>query len=313
MRRIEFVAALLLVLLGISLSTPVPVRAAPRPKITLAILPTETVADLQPRATQLEQFLESRLRDVDVQILIPMSYAGIIEALRFGHADAAFMSAWPMLLAEKRAGAQVVLAEVREVVIGQEKREAPFYFSYWVVLKDSPYEGLAQLKGKTACFASPLSTSGFVMPMARLIERGLLPTPGPEGADPQAFFGRAIFGGGYGQCWAALRQKQVDVTIIAGDVSESLYREVLANTRVLEEQGPIPSHGVVLRKDFPVALRARFVGALLELGKPEHRDLMRKLVSAIFVGFRRTTAAEHLAGLNQALELTGFTFVERLR
>lgn len=302
-----------LLLIGALLIPTSPAASAPKTKLTLAVQPTETVTDIQPRATELERFLESRLRDVDVQVLIPLSYAGIIEALRFGHADAAFMSAWPMLLAEKRAGASVALAEIREVVIGQEKREAPFYFSYWIVLKDSPVQDLPQLKGMKACFPSPLSTSGYLMPVARLIERGLIPKPDAEGANPEAFFGQVVFGGGYGQCWAALRQRQVDVTVIAGDVAESLYREVLANTRVLEEQGPIPSHGVVLRKGFPTALRVRFLNALMDLGKPEHRPLMRRLISAIFVGFRRTTSADHLAALNRALELTGFAFVERLR
>lgn len=302
-----------LLLAGLILTTAGPAPAAPRTKITLALQPTETVADIQPRATELEHFLESRLPNVDVQILIPLSYAGIVEALRFGHADAAFMSAWPMLLAEKRAGAAVALAEIREVVIGQERREAPFYFSYWVVLKDSPVENLTQLRGRKACFPSPLSTSGYLMPIAKLIELGLVPRPDAEGANPEAFFGQVIFGGGYGQCWAALRQRQVDVAVIAGDVAESLYREVLANTRVLEEQGPIPSHGVVLRKGFPTGLRVRFLNALMDLGKPEYRPLMRRVISAIFVGFKRTTSTEHLIALRRALELTGFAFVERLR
>lgn len=287
--------------------------SAPKTRITLAIQPTETASEIQPRARELERFLESRLPDVDVEILIPLSYAGIIEALRFGHADAAFMSAWPMLLAERRAGASVALAEVREVVIGRERREASYYFSYWVVLKDSPIETLGQLRGMRACFPSPLSTSGYLAPLAKLVELGLVPRPDAEGANPEAFFGRAIFGGGYGQCWAALRQRQVDVTVIAGDVAESLYREVLEATKVLEEQGPIPSHGVVLRRGFPAALRARFLGALGELGTPEHRPLMRRLISAIFVRFQRTTSADHLAALRQALELTGLSFVERLR
>src|SRR5439155_1244736 len=140
--------------------------------------------------------------------------------LRFGHAQAAFMSAWPAQLAVKHARAEVALAEVREVVIGQEKKAETYYFSYWVVAKDSPVQRLEQLRGKRAVFPSPLSTSGYVAPLARLGELGL--------------------------------------------------------------------------------------------GQPQHRGLMRKLVSGIFVGFKATTAEQHLAALDKFLAQTQLAFVERL-
>jgi hypothetical protein len=54
------------------------------------------------------------------------------------------------------------------------------------------------------------------------------------------------------------------------------------------------------------------LAALLELGQPEQRDLMRKLVSAIFVRFEATTTEAHLAGLSQALDESGLTFTERV-
>jgi phosphonate transport system substrate-binding protein len=230
-----------------------------------------------------------------------MTYAGVVEALRFGHAQAAFMSAWPAQLAVKHAKADVALAEVREVVIGQQKKAETFYFSYWVVAKDSPVERLEQLRGKRAVFPSPLSTSGYVAPLARLVELGLVPRqPGKE-ADPKAFFGDVRFAGGYAQGWEALKAKQADVTVIAGDVSEKLYREVLAGTKVIEQQGPIPSHAVLFARDLDQAAKTQLRDALLDLGMPEHRGLMRKFISGIFVGFKPTTAEQHLGALDKFL------------
>ncbi|MEM3206495.1 MAG: phosphate/phosphite/phosphonate ABC transporter substrate-binding protein [Halobacteria archaeon] len=294
-------------------ATPAPGASPAAPgKLVIAIQPTEAAAEISPRARELETFLEDRT-GADVEILIPTTYAGVIEALRFGHAHAAFMSAWPMALASGKAGADIAVAEVREVVIGQEKLEKPFYFSYWVVPKGSPYRSLAELKGKKACFSSPLSTSGYVMPLARLVELGLVPKPAAgKAADPKTFFGEAAFGGGYSQCWAALKSGQVDVSIIAGDVAEKLYREVLNETRVLEQQGPIPSHGVVFSRDLQEPLRTRLEQALLALGEPARRDLMRKLVSGIFVRFERTDTATHVAALDRALAETGLKFTESL-
>lgn len=288
------------------------VETAQKEKLVLAVQPTATPEKLTAEAKDIEAFLEARMSNVDIEIVFPTFYGGVIEALKYGHAQAAFLSAWPAALAGKYAGAEVVLAEVREVVIGEEKVERPYYYSYWVVLKDSPYTSLEQLKGKKAAFSSLLSTSGYVAPLARLVELGFVKTTG-KAADPKQFFAESLFAGGYAQAWEALKQKQVDVTVIAGDVSETLYREVLAGTRVLEQQGPIPSHGVVFSKDLKEPLRSQLKNALLELGKPENRDLMRKFISGIFVGFSATTSEEHLGSLSKFLELTGVSYTETLK
>ena len=285
---------------------------AARPtKLVIAVQPTSTPEQLTADAKELREFLSKRLNR-DVEIVFPMTYAGVVEALRFGHAQAAFMSAWPAQLAVKHARAEVALAEVREVVIGQEKKAETFYFSYWVVPKDSPAATLEQLRGKRAVFPSPLSTSGYVAPLARLVELGLVPRQPGQESDPKAFFSDVRFAGGYAQAWEALKANQADVTVIAGDVSEKLYRDVLAGTKVVEQQGPIPSHAVVVARDLDQAVKTQLREALLELGKPEQRGLMRKFVSGIFVGFKPTTAEQHLGPLDKFLGQTQLAFVERL-
>ncbi len=282
-------------------------------KLVIAVQPTNTPDQLSADAHDLERFLTDRLGR-PVEVVFPTTYAGVIEALRFGHAHAAFMSAWPLALAERRAGSDVVLAEVREVVIGTEKREEPFYFSYWVVRPDSPIQKLDDLRGKRVAFPSPLSTSGYVAPLARALELGLVaPAAAGREADPKSFFGDVFFAGGYAQGWEALKSGQVDATVIAGDVSESLYRDVLANTRVIEQQGPIPSHGVAVAKALDPESRQRLVEALMALNEPEHRPLMRKFISGIFVRFEPATQEKHLASLNAFLQATQLDFVERLR
>ena len=290
--------------------SPQPQAAAPASKIVIAVQPTNTPEQLQTDAKALEQFLSQRLNR-PVEIVFPTTYAGVIEALRFGHAQAAFMSAWPLALAEKRAGAEIALAEVREVVIGQEKQEQPYYFSYWVVRPDSPYKTLADLKGKKVALPSSLSTSGYVAPMARMVELGLLPKD--KQTDPKGFFSDVVLAGGYAQGWEALKAGQVEATVIAGDVSEKLYREVLAGSRVIEQQGPIPSHGVAYAKGLDPQTKQALTDALMALNEPGQRDLMRKFISGIFVRFEPTTGQKHLASLNAFLQSTQLEFVERLR
>ncbi|MDR7435396.1 MAG: phosphate/phosphite/phosphonate ABC transporter substrate-binding protein [Armatimonadota bacterium] len=299
----------------LALLTLLPSGANPSPKsrLVVAIQPTFAVTEMLDRAKPLERFLEQRLGNrVDVEIYIPLSQAGVIEALRFGQAHVAFMGPWAALLAVERAGAELVLAEVREVLIDGQKTQATYYFSYWIVLRDSPYQSLEELRGKRACFPSPVSTSGFVAPMARLVELKLLSRSEREEVDPRRFFGDVLFAGGYGQCWQALKAGQVDVTVIAGDVPESLYKEVLANIRILEKQGPLPSHAVLFSKELKEPLRTQLLNAILALGAPAYRDLMRTFISGIFVRFQKSDATTHLGPLKRFLELTGLRFTERL-
>jgi phosphonate transport system substrate-binding protein len=302
-----------LVTLLILLSMGVTGRAIAQGKLVVAIQPSVSSDEMLKKAQPLEKFLRDGLGGkTDVQVYVPSSFAAVVESLRFGHAQVAFMSAWPAQLAVQLGGADVALAEVREVLHGTKKVEAPYYFSYWIVQKEAPYQNLQALKGKTACFPSPISTSGYVAPMGRLVELNLIPAPEGREGDPKAFFKEVLFGGGYAQCAQALKQGQVEVTVIAGDVPAKLYNEVLSTTRTIEEQGPIPSHAVVLSKELKEPLRSQTIQTIMKLIAPEHRDLMRSFISSIFVGFKPTTAAEHLGSLQRYLKLAGLKYTERL-
>jgi len=117
-------------------------------------------------------------------------------------------------------------------------------------------QSLQDLKGKKVALTSQLSTSGYVAPLARMVELSLLPREQGKEVDPTKYFGNVLLAGGYQQGWEALKAGQVDATVIAGDVSEKLYREVLDNTRVIETQGPVPSHGVAFAKQLSERDRA---------------------------------------------------------
>ncbi len=297
---------------GVFVTTDNNVDTTAKKVITLAIQPTTQASDIESQANELEQYLEQET-DYDIQIYVPTSYAGVVEALRFGKADVAFMSAWPAYLAVEKAGATLEIAEVREVVIGDTLTAETFYYSYWVVPKDSPYNTLEDLRGKRAAFSSPLSTSGYVTPMKTMVETGLITVEKGKEVDPKSYFSDVVFAGGYSQAWEALKSNKVDVSIIAGDVSEKLYREVRENTKVIHEQGPIPSHGVVFSKEMDSNAKMEIKRAMLKMGNDDStKQIMRKLVSAIFVGFEETTAEKHLENLQSALEMTGLKYTEKV-
>ena len=47
---------------------------------------------------------------MDVEIVIPTNYETIIEGMRFGHIDAAFMDTGPAWITHQRTGAEAVLS-----------------------------------------------------------------------------------------------------------------------------------------------------------------------------------------------------------
>ena len=76
--------------------------------ITIGFIPVEKADELTPKAEVLEKFLESEL-GIDVKIVVPTNYETIIEGMRFGHIDAAFMDTGPAWITHQRTGAEAVM------------------------------------------------------------------------------------------------------------------------------------------------------------------------------------------------------------
>lgn len=275
--------------------------------IVIAIQPTQNPATIMERAQDLKAFLSERIGR-KVEIYVPTTYSAVIEALRYGNVHAAMMGSWPSALAVRVTDSEVVLAEVRTVAVDGRQVSETYYFSYWIVKPESTYRRLEDLRGKRACFPSPISSSGYLAPMARMVELGLLSKRGDRPVEPREFFSEVYFGGGYQQCYEALMAGNVDVTVTAGDVAYELYQRVMATTRVIEQQGPLPSHTLVVSKRLDSQTKERLVSAFEELGKEEHRALMKQLVSGLFVGWARRTSEEHLGPLQRFIELTGLRY-----
>ena len=81
-------------------------------ELTIGFIPIEKADELTPKAESLEKFLEQKIPNVDFKIVVPNNYETIIEGMKFGHIDAAFMDTGPAWIAHNRAGAEVILAEV---------------------------------------------------------------------------------------------------------------------------------------------------------------------------------------------------------
>lgn len=96
--------ASLLLLLGTAAAAPAPQSMQ---RLVVAIQPTLNLAGMLETVKPFKTYLEERLPGVGVEIFVPLSQAGVIEALRFGKAYVAFVGPWAAQLAAGPAGVRI--------------------------------------------------------------------------------------------------------------------------------------------------------------------------------------------------------------
>src|SRR5690554_1292749 len=234
-------------------------KPAEQIKITFAFQPQENPEGMQLDVKKFAEFISAQT-GYETEVFLPTSYAAVVEALRGKNADVAYFSAWPYMIAHDKVNAEIIVAE--------ERRGDAFYYSQWYSLKDGPIKELADLKGKTIAFTSPTSTSGYLFPLSKVIEEGLLPV----GGEPRDFFGEVLFAGGYQQAILALVNGKVEAAA-ASDYAllQYLTEEERERIHIVSKQGPVPTHLLAIRADLPQEVKDNVRKALLELNKDENK------------------------------------------
>ena len=259
--------------------------------LTFAFQPQANPEALAPDAEKLAAYL-SEQTGIESEVFLPTNYAGVVEALRAGNADVAYFSGWPYLVAHEKAGVELLVVE--------ERGGNPFYHSQWYVREDGDVESLADLKGESIAFTSPTSTSGYLFPLAKVIEEGHI----EKGGDPKSYFGEVLYAGGYEQALKALVNGKVKAAA-ASDYAfeEYLNDEERGQLKVLTKQGPVPTHGIAIRGELPDDVKKKVRAALLSLNKEENKELLKSVYGAEKLVAR--THKEHAAALEKALDLVG--------
>jgi phosphonate transport system substrate-binding protein len=261
----------------------------------LGFLPSERAADFTAKADALAAFLSEEM-GTRVEVLIPTAYEPLIEALRFGNLEAAFMDAAPAWIAHHRAGAEVVLAEVRT-------DGSTFYWATGFANVDGEVAGLEDLVGRRTAHTSWTGSSGFVLPIGRMIELGLIRPEGDEFPHLQkameSTFESYAMAGGYKAAMEMLARGQVDAAFGADDAAERFLDEAgQRRVKPFIRLGKVPSHPVVVARHTSEARREAFVAAMLKLSS-ERPDIYRDLYGVS--GVVAATTEEHLGEFGQAV------------
>lgn len=228
-----------------------------------------------------------------VNVIVPLSGAVIVEGLANGTIDVAYVSATDMLNARRSGAGSLLLAGE---IDGQT-----WYRSYWVALRDKPYDSVHDLRGMPVAFSSRTSTSGYVIPLYDLRKKNLI----SEQASPEEFFGvgNVWFGSGYVSAVERVLRKEAEAAAISYyvlDEDKHLTAGQRAQLKKVAEQGPVPTHVLAVGRRVSDEDRTRLREAFLALNRPEHDALREQAFVSKLV---EVDEIEHLQPLVEALAL----------
>lgn len=204
----------------------------------------------------LAEYLSDHLGQ-EVELIQAVSYAPTIEAMRAGKID--FMRAggsFTYMIAHEKAGAEAI------VRVGTSAGPG-LYQSALVAWPGSGIETIDDLVARAAeidfAFVDPASTSGHLIPRAKLESIGL---------DPDTSFGRTIFTMSHTNSAMTITSGKVQ----AGAISANTYTRLLERGLIEEDDmtilwmsDPIPTGPVMVRSDLPEALKEKLRQAYLDL------------------------------------------------
>ena len=264
-------------------------------KLVIALKPDKNPDQMIDEKRNLSDCLKGYLKR-EIEIMIPLSSAVIIEGFANGTIDIGYLSSTGTSKAIER--------EVADVLLAGEIDGKPYYLSYWVALKDSPYTRVEDLRGKSIAFSSRTNTSGFIIPTWDLYKKGLIELTG----HPENFFGKGNIYYGVGYVSAVNRvleghSEAAAVSYYVLDKDKHLSLDERARLKMVASQGPVPSHIIAIRKSIIPEDRSLIKHALLAMNT-DYPDLGDRVFTSKLID---VDADAHLTPIREALN-----FVSRM-
>lgn len=259
--------------LGLSLAS------ASAQEINFGIISTEATQNLKADWQPLLDDLEKKT-GFKVKAFFAPDYAGIIEGMRFGKVQVAWLGNKSAMEAVDRAN-----GEVFAQMVNADGTQG--YYSHLIVHRDSPINTLDDVlkSGKSLSFGNgdPNSTSGFLVPGFYVFSQNKL--------DPKTLF-KVVRNANHESNALAVANKQVDVATNNSENLEKIQQrqpEKFKDIKIIWTSPLIPLDPLVMHKEVPEATKAKIKDFFYTYAKtdPREKDIVMKLSK--LSGFKPST------------------------
>ena len=214
---------------------------------TIAYAPNESTEQSADARNGLADDL-SEVLGCEVEEIQASDYNAIIEALRTGKADMAYMGGLNLALGVERAGIEPIVMKAAN----GDPEKAVYHSLLITSSENEDIYSIEDIQGKTMAFVDPNSTSGNLIPTSEIIKAfpdenlnsDMLHTNGE-------FFEAVNFSGKHQAGLQAVIMGDVDVAPISDQILEAEIAAGNASAddiRIIHESAPIPSEAMVVGK-----------------------------------------------------------------
>ena len=251
-------------------------------KIVIAYAPNESTDESADARAGLAKDLEEAL-GVEVEEIQASDYNAIIEALRTGQADAAYIGALAIAYASDRAEAIPVAMKAPD----GDRSQAVYHSLLVTSSSKEDINTIEDIKGKTIAFVDPESTSGNLFPSYEIIKA--FPDENLTSDDLHTngkFFEASSYSGKHQAGLQAVIRGDVDIV----PISDQILKSEIANgnaketdIKIIHESEAIPAEGFVVSKNMSDELREKFQEFLVTYDNAEYFEKVIKVPNARFI------------------------------
>lgn len=257
-------------------------QQAEKKTFTIAYAPNESTTDSTDARSTLAKDL-GKVINMEVKEIQASDYTAIIEALRTGKADMAYMGALAVAMGSERAGVTPIVMKAPN----GDKAQA-VYHSVFVTQKDNnEINSIKDFKGKTIAFVDPDSTSGNLVPTSEIMKAFPdLHLTNEKIHTNGEFFEAVSFSGKHQAGLQAVIKGDVDIVPISDQIMASEFKNGNADenaVKVVHSSAAIPAEAMVVSKTVNEDLKKTLTKFLVEYNNKDYFDKVIKKADARFV------------------------------
>lgn len=257
-------------------------QQAEKKTFTIAYAPNESTTDSTDARSTLAKDL-GKVINMDVKEIQASDYTAIIEALRTGKADMAYMGALAVAMGAERAGVTPIVMKAPN----GDKAQAVYHSVFVTQKNNREINSIKDFKGKTIAFVDPDSTSGNLVPTSEIMKAFPdLHLTNEKIHTNGEFFEAVSFSGKHQAGLQAVIKGDVDIVPISDQIMASEFKNGNADenaVKVVHSSAAIPAEAMVVSKTVNEDLKKTLTKFLVEYNNKDYFDKVIKKADARFV------------------------------